>query len=206
MKLNSKSLIEILVKRDEKKLINFLTKYIGDADIARDIAQSSFLRTWEYAEHTFIENPTAFLYRTAINLAKNEVRRRVRYNSRYVGTGTYSEEELDQQVESLSPNPERQTSLREEVAIISDAIQGLPKYPRVAFMLSRFDGFSYKEISTVLEVSESSVEKYMMIALKRLRVLLKNAEPVSSHRKTPNIQTTTQKQKLTESLCAELSI
>ncbi|MEO1242662.1 MAG: RNA polymerase sigma factor [Pseudomonadota bacterium] len=206
MKCRSKLIIEQAIQRDEKKLINYLTKFLGDADTARDIAQSAFLRTWEYAEKSQIDNPTGFLFKTATNLAKNEIRRRVRHNLRYIGTGAYSEDELDQELASLLPNPERHASLREDVDIISAAIHDLPKRPRIAFVLNRFEGLSYKEISVVLSVSESSVEKYIMSALKKLRLILKNSDSFQRQDCHDDNNKTLRKRTLAKSLFAELSI
>ncbi len=206
MNCRSRLIVEKAIQRDEKKLINYLTKFLGDADTARDIAQSAFLRTWEYAERSQIDNPTGFLFKTATNLAKNEIRRRVRHNLRYVGTGAYSEDELDQELASLLPNPERHASLREDVDIISAAIHDLPKRPRIAFLLNRFEGLSYKEISGVLGVSESSVEKYIMNALKILRITLKNEESFRKQDCKDDNHKVLRKRTLANSLFAELSI
>lgn len=49
------------------------------------------------------------------------------------------------------------------------AITGLPGRIRRAFILSRFMGKNYREIAIDLNVSESSVEKYIISALAQLR-------------------------------------
>ena len=45
-----RDLIEEAIRRDEKLLIRWLTKKLGDSDAARDVAQSVFMRVWAYAE------------------------------------------------------------------------------------------------------------------------------------------------------------
>lgn len=161
--------IEDAINQDGKLLTRWLTKKLGDADAARDVAQSVFLRIWSYSENTAIENPRALIFKTAANLALNELKRRSRHNQRHVEPPAFVQDDPVMKVASSAPSPEAQASLREDVARILDAIATLPEKPRRAFTMNRFDGLSYREIATVLSVSESSVEKYMIEALRRLR-------------------------------------
>ncbi|MEO1241214.1 MAG: RNA polymerase sigma factor [Pseudomonadota bacterium] len=157
------------MRQEEKLLIRWLTQKLGDPDSARDVVQSVFLRVWAFAENGVVENPRALLFKTAGNLALNELKRRNRFTRRHIEPGTTSENDPLHNVASSSPSPEKQASLREDVSITMAAIEALPDRPRRAFMMNRFDGLSYKEIAALMNVSESSVEKYMIEALKKLR-------------------------------------
>jgi len=172
--------IERAMRNDEKLLIRWLTKKLGDQDSARDVVQSVFLRVWAFAENGVIENPRALLFKTASNLALNEMKRRNRYTRRHVEPAASSENDALHNVASLSPSPEKQASLREDVSITMAAINDLPDRPRRAFVMNRFDGLSYKQIAVLMNVSESSVEKYMIEALKKLRASIVEA----AHSKT----------------------
>ena len=169
MSPEQKKLIENAIRRDEKLLVRWLTKRLADPDAAKDVAQSVYLRVWAYAEKTNIDNPRALIFKTASNLALNEMKRRNRFYRRHISPGEFSEDDPLHNIQSLEPSPEKNVSLREDLALTMAAIKALPERPRRAFMLSRFDGLSYKEIATLLKVSESSIEKYMIEALKRLR-------------------------------------
>ena len=176
MEQRTKLLIERVIRQEEKKIISFLTKILADAETAGDIAQSAFLKTWEFAEREHIDNPKGFIFKTASNLAKNEIRRRVRNSKIYLETSNSTNDDLEYEAESAHPTPERCASLREDVFLITEAINGLPKKARRAFILSRFEGLSYRQISVLLDVSESSVEKYIMAALQKLRVVFANID------------------------------
>lgn len=169
MKPEQKAEIERAMRRDEKLLIRWLTQKLGDPDAARDVAQSVFLRVWAFAENSVVENPRALLFKTASNLALNELKRRNRFTSRHVEPGASSENDPLHNVASTSPSPEKQASLREDVSITLAAINALPDRLRRAFIMNRFEGRSYKEIADLMNVSESSIEKYMIEALKKLR-------------------------------------
>lgn len=206
MEQRTKLLIERVIRQEEKKIISFLTKILGDADAARDVAQSAFLRTWEFAEKEHIDNPKGFIFKTASNLAKNEIRRRVRFNTTYMETSNYTKDDLGQDVESAHPTPERFASLREDVYLITEAINELPKNARRAFILSRFEGLNYHQISVLLDVSESSVEKYIMTALKKLRVTFEIIDSTEENERQGDIRGVRRDHTLAHSLFDELSI
>lgn len=170
-----KAEIERAMRREEKLLVRWLTQKLGDPDSARDVLQSVFLRVWAFAENGVVENPRALLFKTAGNLALNELKRRNRFTRRHVEPGNTSENDPLHNVASLSPSPEKQASLREDVSITMAAIEALPDRPRRAFVMNRFDGLSYKEIAELMNVSESSIEKYMIEALKKLRLSIEEA-------------------------------
>jgi len=69
-------------------------------------------------------------------------------------------------------------SARQDAEVSLRAIEALPEKIRRAFVLSRFEEKTYSEIATVLSVSVSSVEKYIIEALKSLRMALdENQKP-----------------------------
>ncbi|WDI33236.1 RNA polymerase sigma factor [Hyphococcus flavus] len=175
MRIEQRSAIESAMRQNQQLLIQWLTKKIGDNEAARDVAQAVFMRVWAYSEKTDIENPRALIFKTANNLAINELKQRSRFFSRHVSSNDKDGAEPLDQVANTAPSPEKQASLKQDVEIIMAAISSLPERSRKAFMLNRFDGLSYREIADQLDVSESSVEKYMIEALKRLRGSLRQS-------------------------------
>ena len=167
---DQKTEIEMAIRRDEKMLVRWLTRKLGDADAAHDVAQNVYLRVWAFAEHSEVENPRALIFKAASNLACNELRRRNKFDRRHLRTMPFSDNDPLENIVSTGPSPEKQATLKQDVEIVLRAIRELPDRPRRAFEMSRFDGLSYKEIAARMNVSESSVEKYMIEALKKLRV------------------------------------
>lgn len=206
MEKKTKLLIERVIRQEEKKIISFLTKILGDVETAGDIAQSAFLKTWEFAEREHIDNPKGFIFKTASNLAKNEIRRRVRNSKIYFEAGNSNNDDLEHNVESAHPTPERCASLREDVFLIIEAINGLPQKARRAFILSRFEGLSYRQISVLLDVSESSVEKYIMAALQQLRIVFEDIDSVKKTDHQQDNRHVVQTRVLANLIFAELSL
>lgn len=62
---------------------------------------------------------------------------------------------------------------KETLKLINEAIDHLPNKCREIFILNRFDGLSYKEITEVLNISINTVKTQMARALSSLRKALK---------------------------------
>lgn len=157
------------MQRHDRMLVRWLAQKFGDVETARDIAQSAYLRVWRYAQTQKIDNLQALIFKTAANLAANEFRARKRMQSLRIDSGSSSKENPIEQVACKAPSPETTALAREEIAASLRAINSLPDQARRAFVLSRFEEKTYREISVILGVSESSIEKYIIAALKALR-------------------------------------
>ncbi|VAV95105.1 hypothetical protein MNBD_ALPHA05-687 [hydrothermal vent metagenome] len=173
-------LVDRAIRKHDRMLVQWLTKKFGDREAARDIAQSAYLRIWRYAEHNEIDNPQALIFKTAANLAANEFR--ARHRMRFIERMTPRADEDDDhnKIENLAcdtPSPEQITVARQDLKIGIAAIKRLPDRVRHAFVLSRFENKNYREIADDMNVSESSVEKYIIAALKLLRDALEQAPP-----------------------------
>ncbi len=152
----------------EEFILNWLKNFLGDRETAMDVKQSVFLHVLEFAARTKINNPKAFMFKVARNLAYSEMRRRIRHDSAFITTGDYSLDEISQEPQSTAPSPEQSTSIKDEIGNLFRIINTLPKRQRQTIMMHRVDGLSYKEIAQKLDVSVSSVEKYMSHALKTI--------------------------------------
>ena len=56
---------------------------------------------------------------------------------------------------------------RDKLGAFSDAVDTLPPQCRRVFMMQRFEGLTYKEIASRLDISTSTVEKHLQKALRR---------------------------------------
>ncbi|WP_390591407.1 RNA polymerase sigma factor [Simiduia litorea] len=123
---------------------------------AEDITQSAFAKFSALEQPQAIENPRAFLYKMATNLAI-DFQRRNQVQDKYVLFSAADE--------SSVPGPERVTEGKQRLGILSRALWGMPKRRRQLLMMSRFDGLSYAEIGRQLGLSESVVRKHVNNAL-----------------------------------------
>jgi RNA polymerase sigma-70 factor (ECF subfamily) len=142
-------------------LIRFFRRRTGTDAEAEDLTQEVFLRLLRRPDAEAVENPEAFLFRTAVNLLRDRARR----NST---TASHAIELADRQetVEGLSP--ERVLEGRQSLAAAMRILEELDERVRDAFILHRLEGLKYAEIAELFGVSVSSVEKYVIKALAHL--------------------------------------
>ncbi len=65
-----------LYRELEKPLYNVVFRWLWDAEASQDIVQDAFLRCWHKRARIQQDGFKAVVFRTALNLAKNEQRRR----------------------------------------------------------------------------------------------------------------------------------
>lgn len=153
-----------------QELLRFLARRIGDSDRAADVAQETFLRlATASALPPSIDNPRAYLYRVAGNLATDAARSEVRRAGR---TATVDHADA---LPDPTPSPEAALLARERLAILDEALARLPAKPRRALLMSRVEGLTFAEIAAELGVSESMVAKYVAQALRACRDQLREA-------------------------------
>ncbi len=151
------------------QLCQSIYRFIRDKDITKDIVQDVFMKYWQKNHELRItETPKAYLYRACINQALNYLKEKDRRETR---EEIYSKE-LSESTSSTE-RPDTQYQADETSKNIQAAIDSLPTACRNAFVLSRYEQKSYKEIASMLNISVNTVEKHIGKALRILRELLK---------------------------------
>lgn len=157
--------VETLYIAHHRWLVGWLRRHLqGGADQATDVAQDIFIRLLQRPQlvNNIVE-PRAWLTTIARRLVIDRVRRE-RLERAY-------QEALLQLPEQEAPSPERELQLLQTLETLDALLQGLGEKARMAFLLSRLDGLTYPEIAQQLEVSLSSVEKYMAKAIRHCLLL-----------------------------------
>lgn len=137
----------------------FLTRKLGCPQTAADLVQETLLRVATQPDSTMIENPRAYLYRTAQNLAIDHFRKEERRDTHSMDTEQLLE------VPDESPLPEEVVASRQRLQFLLQAIAELPPLTQRIFTLNRIEGFGYAEVARMLDVSESTVQKHLAKAL-----------------------------------------
>lgn len=167
--------VEAAIRAHDRMLVRWLARKFGDMETARDIAQSAYLRVWRHAETQIIQNPQALLFKTAANLAANEFRARKRMRAMCMDASP-SDDDYIMEIPAQLPSPESEIDSKRQLAASMAAIDALPAQVRRAFVMSRFEDMNYRQIARALGVSESSVEKYIIQALRALRTSVEDRE------------------------------
>jgi len=162
-----------LVHRYERELYNFLRRYLGDATLAEDAFQATFLQVHLKCEQ-FDEGRRfrPWLYAIATNQAI-DARRRVR-RQRMVSLDRSSPAEQDdvlrlvQVLESSEEDPSERIERHERNAQVNEALASLPESMFSVVQLVYFQGLKYREAAEILEVPVGTVKSRLNSAIGKL--------------------------------------
>ncbi len=153
-----KSAFDLLVIKYQHKIIQLVNRYVKDHSEAQDVAQETFIKA--YRALGGFRGDSAFytwLYRIAINTAKNYLVSRSRRNSDHqIDIDDAEACENAPQLQGME-TPERSLLNEEIIETIKTAIDNLPEEMRIAIMLREFEGMSYEEIAEAMDCPVGTV-------------------------------------------------
>lgn len=163
---NTAHALELLYERHQKELLRHLYRIVLCEHTAEDLAQETFLRIAGIELEQRLEQPRAFLYRIATNLALDHLRRqKVRAPADVPG-------DIDESLIADHPSVENTVFDKQRFELFMRALDSLPPRCRQVFMLHRLDHLSYRDIAERLDISQSAVEKHIIRALSRCHAML----------------------------------
>lgn len=149
-----------------RELVEYVSRHVRDRELAADFVQETFLRFVEHGDALPAEACRAFLYSTARNLTIDHARAMRRRQ-----TDSVASEELAH-IRDDRPLPDAVAAARQRIRQISTLIAELPPLTRRIFVLNRVSGLSYGRVSKRLDISESTVQKHLAVALRHLLLRL----------------------------------
>lgn len=153
-------------------LVRFLVARAGSQAAAEDLAQELYLKIAGRTEPLAADNPTALLYRMALNLMRDRFRGETRAAARDSDwRSAHGVTLAGEDVADEIPADEAVAS-RQRLRRLIDAVADLPPQMRRAFTLHKLDGLSHARTAEVMGLSVKSVEKHVSAALKHLTARL----------------------------------
>lgn len=163
-----------LLVADYGSLKSRLARRFGSTDFAGEVLHEAWLRLDRDgggAIEPQVRNPTAYLYRLAVNIAVDQKRADGRWLAK-----AEVESYCRQAVNELDPG--RVAEARSELAALARALEDIPPRRRAIFLASRIEGLSHQEIAQRLGVTTRIVERELEAAFGHFReVLEKKVEP-----------------------------
>ena len=132
-------------------LVRRLALVVGDAEEAKDLAQTTYLRAYQHLHQFDGRDARAWLYTIGLRLAFRERTRRQRWRL-MVRSG---------------PGPEPWQPAHDPT--LWDALRGLRREERAALLLNAVDGYTLAEIAGMLGVPAGTVGSWVSRARARLR-------------------------------------
>jgi RNA polymerase sigma-70 factor (ECF subfamily) len=141
-------------------------RFVKDEEATKDIVQDVFIKYWRRINELQItESEIAYLKKSCINAALNYLKEVTRRQTRELN--------FTEETGKDATRPDESYQNQETSSLIDTTIEALPPTCREAFILSRHEAKSYKEIAEILDISVNTVEKHIGKALKRLREVLR---------------------------------
>lgn len=136
-------------------LKKFVARYFSNQQDIEDVVQEAYLRAYAAERERDIEQPKAFLFRIAKNVALTKLTKKSRQITDYLEEATAAAV-----VETAAP-ADQEASAHELLGLYCDAVVAMPDKCREVFCLRKINGLSHKEIAARMSLSVSSVEKYL---------------------------------------------
>ncbi|MEO9021164.1 MAG: RNA polymerase sigma-70 factor [Ginsengibacter sp.] len=156
------------------KLYQFAYSYVHSKESTEEVVNDVFLSLWQ--KRTMLDtinNINVYLYVAIKNASLNFLRKK-----NY--TLPLSIDDLTVHHLHLVPNPELILITSELKSLIQEAIEQLPPRCKIIFKLVKEDGLSYKEVSSILEISVKTVDAQLYIALRKLARILQSVRVETS--------------------------
>ncbi len=147
-----KKAFDLLVIKYQHKIIQLVNRYVKDPCEAQDVAQEAFIKAYRALNN--FRGDAAFytwLYRIAINTAKNYLQARSRRSGQFeVDIQDAEKVENAPQLHDLN-SPDNHLANQQIIETIKEAISLLPEEMRTAIVLREFEGMSYEQIAEAMD-------------------------------------------------------
>ena len=144
------------VRHYSDSLYRFALQFVPDTASAEDTVQESFVLLWEKIDKVEMEQAKSFLFTVTRNRMIDHIRH----------------EQVKMQYMSEMPEPEGQTTGYRQMElkdVLRKTLAKLPAIQKEILLLRDWEGFAYKEIAEIANVSEQQVMSYLFRARVAMR-------------------------------------
>jgi len=162
----------ILVEKYRKLVYAAIHRLVHDSADAEDIFQDVFLEVFRSIHFLRNENDlSGWLFKISYNKAISFLRKK---NPARANSNPYHDQKLESETHKYSlvdhQTPSKKLEEQEAEIVLYTAIDRLPEMQKKALLMHKFEDYSHKEISEILEISIPSVESLIYrakVALKK---------------------------------------
>jgi RNA polymerase sigma-70 factor, ECF subfamily len=150
---------ESLMRGHERDVFGYLWRLTGDEQTAYDLCQETFLRAWQhYATMSHYEQPGAWLFRVATNLALNSLKKRKLL--------TYPADDATEGAQPVAEDPLHGFVVRD---LVHRALLQLQPRHRSALVLREVYGLSSEEVALALGTTHAAAKMTLSRAREEFR-------------------------------------
>ncbi len=166
---------EALILRYEQPVFSLVSRLVDNSPDASDVVQEVFLKVFrKVASFRGESSLKTWIYRIAVNEARNQRRWFGRHRRREVGLDPLPGEALGcvDWIEDQGPSPFQVTLDHETQTMIEEALNQVSPTFRAALVLREIEELSYEEIAEILEISLGTVKSRILRGREALRRVL----------------------------------
>lgn len=152
------------------RLLRFCVQYVQSPEAAEEIVSDVFVKIWNRrAELMQVENLEVYLFVAVKNHSLN-------YLEQY---STLRITPIDNGLAELSTSldPEKEMEWKEMLLKLDIEVNRLPDQCRKVFRLIREEGFKYRDVAAILNISPRTVETQLFRAIRRLNEAIGHYRP-----------------------------
>jgi RNA polymerase sigma-70 factor (ECF subfamily) len=161
-----------LVGRYERELFHYLKRYVGDATLAEDVFQNTFLQVFLKRElFDPVKRFKPWLYAVATNQAIDALRRAgrgPRVNTELPALDADGEG-VGERLADVRPGPPDEALRSEEGERVRSAVDALSPPLRQVVLMAYFQGLKYREIAEALGIPVGTVKSRLFSAVQLLQ-------------------------------------
>lgn len=151
------------------RLFNFSMLYIHKKEVAEETVNDVMMKIWNKREElTAIINLETYLFVAVRNHSLNYL---AQYSPYHVAI---EPDALQGELVNLH-DPGKELEWKEIHFRLNQAIDELPDQCRTVFKLIREEGFRYKQVAEILNISPRTVETHLLRAIKKLDKVIENS-------------------------------
>lgn len=172
LKTGNPTAFSVLVSQYSSRVVNTCYRFLLNQQDAEDIAQEVFIEVYQSIK-SFRQDAklSTWIYRIAVTKSLDELKKRKR-QKRFAALGKMLH--IDEVTHWLSGGsmPDKRVQDNEKMLEINAALNTLPDNQRIAFTLSKIDGYTNPEIAEIMQTTTIAVESLVKRAKKQVSAAL----------------------------------
>jgi len=163
--------LETLIRRYRRELFHFLARFVGNAALAEDVFQETFLQVHlSAAGFDVTRRLKPWLFTIAANKARDALRSRSRRPAAeldaLIGGGEENGARYVDLMPAEIPPPSEDIENHETAECVRNIVRQMPENLRTVLLLGYFHELPYKDISEILDVPLGTVKSRLHVAVK----------------------------------------
>lgn len=165
---------KVLLDQYKKQVINICYRFLLNKEDAEDVSQEAFIEVYQSIHFFRGESKlSTWIYRIAVTKSLDEIKKRKRKKRiRSIGKMLH----IDEVTHWLAGGSKADASMleKEQMHELMVALDKLPDNQRVAFTLSKLEGYNNKEIADIMGTTTSMIESFISRGKGKVSEELKN--------------------------------